>query len=109
MQTLKNSAKEREQKRKTQLQDKTVRDQGLFVRNFKHMFSVFKQHYMHFYSLFHTHVFPHMFSNNKIHVFKCMYQTLHIVRERIMSEREKESFFFFFTQVVFLIYFEVKI
>ena len=28
------------------------------VHNFKHMFSVFKQHYMYFHMLFHSHVFP---------------------------------------------------
>ena len=32
-----------------------------------------------------------------------------IVRERVMSEKEKHRGFFFFFQVVFLIYFEVKI
>ena len=30
---------------------------------FKYMFSVFKQHYTHFHTLFHSHVFLHMFSN----------------------------------------------
>ena len=45
------------------------------VWQLKHMFSVFKQHYMFFYIFFHPHVFLHIFSNNKIHVFKCMYQT----------------------------------
>ena len=28
------------------------------VREFKHMFSVFKQHYTYFYTLFHPHLFP---------------------------------------------------
>ena len=28
------------------------------------MFSIFKQHYMYFHTLFHSHIFSHMFSNN---------------------------------------------
>ena len=31
---------------------------------FKQTFSVFKQHFIHFQTLFHPHVFPQMFSNN---------------------------------------------
>jgi len=39
------------------------------------MFLVFKQYYTHFHTLFYPLVFPHMFSSNKTHVFKHMYQT----------------------------------
>ena len=54
--------------------------QNAFVKAYlvwqlKHMFSVFKQYYTYFHTLFYSHVFPHMFSNNKIHVFKYIYQT----------------------------------
>ena len=42
------------------------------------MFSVFKQHYTYFHILFHPHIFLHVFSNNKTHVFKYMYQTLQV-------------------------------
>ena len=31
---------------------------------FKQQFSVFKQHYTYLYTLFHPHVFSHIFSNN---------------------------------------------
>ena len=48
---------------------------GCFVYHFNQQFSVFKQYYKYFHTSFHPHVFLHMFSNNKIHVFKCMYQT----------------------------------
>ena len=41
------------------------------VHHFKQQFLVFKQYYMYFHILF----YPHMFSNNKTYVFKCMYQT----------------------------------
>ena len=34
------------------------------IHPFKHMFSVFKQYYTYFYTIFHQHVFPYMFSNN---------------------------------------------
>ena len=49
---------------------------GCVVHHFKQPFSVFKQHYTYFQILFYPHVFPHIFSNNKKHVFKCMYQTI---------------------------------
>ena len=50
---------------------------GCLVHHFKKKKTrVFKQNYRYFYTLFHPHIFPHMFSNNKTHVFKCMYQTL---------------------------------
>ena len=49
---------------------------GCVVHHFKQPFSVFKQHYTYFHILFYPHVFPHIFSNNKKHVFKCMYQTI---------------------------------
>ena len=35
---------------------------------FKYIFSVFKRHYMYFYTFFHLHVFSHIFLNNKTHV-----------------------------------------
>ena len=38
------------------------------VCQFKHMFSIFKQHYNYFYTFFHSHVFLYIFSNNKTHV-----------------------------------------
>ena len=38
------------------------------VCQFKHMFSIFKQHYNYFYRFFHSHVFLYIFSNNKTHV-----------------------------------------
>ena len=37
---------------------------GCLVCNFKQPFSVFKQHFTHFNALFHSHVFPQIFSNN---------------------------------------------
>ena len=37
---------------------------GCFVCIFKQQFSVFKQHYTYFHTLFHPHVFLHMFLNN---------------------------------------------
>ena len=46
---------------------------GCLIDMFKHMFSVFKQHYTNFHTLFHPCVFSHV-SNNKIHVFKHIYQ-----------------------------------
>jgi len=36
---------------------------GCLVHPLKHIFSIFKQHYTYFYTLFHPQVFPHMFSN----------------------------------------------
>ena len=36
---------------------------GVFVHPLKHIFSIFKQHYMHFLIFFHSRVFPHIFSN----------------------------------------------
>ena len=45
------------------------------VWQLKYMFSIFKQYYIYFPTLFYPHVFLHIFSNNKIHVSKCMYQT----------------------------------
>ena len=42
------------------------------VYYFKHMFSVFKQHYTYFYTLFHLHVFPK--KTEKL-LFKHTYQT----------------------------------
>ena len=62
-------------KRQTQTGTSKPKPRGRLVHNFKHMFSVFKQHYMHFHTLFHPHVFSHMFLNNKTYIFKCMYQT----------------------------------
>ena len=53
------------------------------VHPLKHMFSIFKLHYTYFYTLFHQHVFPHIFS-----VFKCIYQT--------PPQISFYSFFFFF-------------
>ena len=41
--------------------DKIARDKkfrGRLVHMFKHMFSVFKQQYTYFYTLFHPHIFP---------------------------------------------------
>ena len=43
------------------LLNKNKRDEflrGCLVCNFKQLFSVFKQHFMHFNALFHPHVFP---------------------------------------------------
>ena len=37
---------------------------GCLVYDFKQPFLVFKQHFTHFNTLFHPHVFPQMFSNN---------------------------------------------
>lgn len=37
---------------------------GCLVCVFKQLFSVFKQHFMHFNTFFHPHVFPQMFLNN---------------------------------------------
>ena len=37
---------------------------GCLICVFKQPFSVFKQHFMHFHTFFHSHVFPQMFSNN---------------------------------------------
>ena len=37
---------------------------GCLVYIFKQQFSVFKQHFTHFNTLFHPHVFPQMFLNN---------------------------------------------
>ena len=37
---------------------------GCLVCSFKQPFSVFKQHFTHFNTLFHPHVFPQIFSNN---------------------------------------------
>ena len=34
------------------------------VSVFKQQFSVFKQHFMYFYTLFHLHIFPQKFLNN---------------------------------------------
>ena len=36
---------------------------GRLVQEFKHMFLVFKQHYMYFYTLFHPHVFSKNINN----------------------------------------------
>ena len=36
---------------------------GCLVHVFKYMFSVFKQHYTHFHTLFHLHVFPKSTNN----------------------------------------------
>ena len=40
------------------------------ILSLKHMCSIFKQHYLYFYVLFHRHMFSHI-----ILIFKCMYQT----------------------------------
>ena len=53
---------------------KKVKIQGYLVHQLKHTFSVFKQFYTYFHKFFHPHIFPHKFSNNKTHVFKCIYQ-----------------------------------
>ena len=37
---------------------------GCLVCVFKQLFSVFKQHFTHFNTFFHPHVFPQMFLNN---------------------------------------------
>ena len=37
---------------------------GCLVCVFKQQFSVFKQYFMYFNTLFHSHVFPQMFLNN---------------------------------------------
>ena len=37
---------------------------GCLVCDFKQLFSIFKQHFTHFNTLFHPHVFPQMFLNN---------------------------------------------
>ena len=69
-----------------------------WVHPIKHTFLVFKQHYTYFHIFFHPHVFTHMFSNNKIHVFKHMYQTP-LKKVRIDNEInliEAQHFFFFF-------------
>ena len=34
------------------------------VHSLKYMFSIFKQHYIYFCTLFHSYIFSHMFSNN---------------------------------------------
>ena len=68
-----------------------------WVHPIKHTFLVFKQHYTYFHIFFHPHVFTHMFSNNKIHVFKHMYQTP-LKKVRIDNEInliEAQHFFFF--------------
>ena len=44
------------------------------VHPLKYMFLIFKQHYTYFHILFHLHIFSHMFSNNKTHIFKCICQ-----------------------------------
>ena len=50
---------------------------GCLVCNFKQPFSVFKQHFTHFNVLFHPHVFPQMFSNNKFQFLNtCTKRTL---------------------------------
>ena len=36
----------------------TAKLRGHLVHVFKHMFSVFKQHYTYFHTFFHPHVFP---------------------------------------------------
>ena len=48
---------------------------GCLVDIYKYIFLIFKQYYTHFYTLFHPYLFSHMFSNNKIHIFKLIYQT----------------------------------
>ena len=41
--------------------DKTIKSR--LVQEFKHMFSVFKQHYKYFHTLFHPHVVPKNINN----------------------------------------------
>ena len=43
---------------------RTKRFRGCLINDFKQQFSVFKQHYTYFGTLFHSYVFLHMFSNN---------------------------------------------
>ena len=51
-------------KKKKTLSDFIFSLWGCLVCVFKQLFSVFKQHFTHFNSLFHSHVFSQMFSNN---------------------------------------------
>ena len=44
--------------------NKVLIQRGCLVCVFKQLFSVFKQYFTYFYTLFHPHVFPQMFSNN---------------------------------------------
>ena len=56
----------REEKKKLTEKEKEEEEErlGCLVDIFKQQFSVFKQYYTYFYTLFHSHVFLHMFSNN---------------------------------------------
>ena len=52
---------------------------GCLICVFKQPFLVFKQHFTHFHTLFHPHVFPQMFSNNNFQFLNtCTKRTLKI-------------------------------
>ena len=50
------------------------RFRGCLIDNFKQQFSVFKQHYMYFHTLFYSRISTHVFKQ-QFSIFKYMYQT----------------------------------
>ena len=60
------------------------------VHPLKHMFSVFKQHYMYFHIFFHPHVFPHMFLNTCFQFLSaCTKHPLYVLRWQGPSMKTK--------------------
>ena len=73
---------------------------GCLVYVFKQSFSVFKQYFKYFHILFHSHVFPQVFSNNNFQFLntctkrdltlaECLHQTIH--RQKVSRDKKKLS------------------
>ena len=60
---------------------------GCLVYDFKQPFLVFKQHFTHFNTLFHPHVFPQIFSNNNFQFLNtCTKRTLNSLKKLLTNK-----------------------
>ena len=69
---------------------------GCLVHVFKYMFSVFKQHYTHFHTLFHLHVFPKSTNNvtratlpNSPKVFQNMARNIFLIKNYYQKKKKE--------------------
>ena len=70
---------------------------GCLVCDFKQPFSVFKQHFTHFNTLFHPHVFPQIFLNNN-------FKFLNTQTKRALNCKEVSSELFYLFSAISLIF-----
>ena len=83
---------------------------GCLVCVFKQPFSVFKQYFMHFYTLFHLHVFPQIFSNNNFQFLNtCTKRAIILPRPFFVSFFNFFKTFFFFVCMLKYLVFSKKI